>query len=97
LDEYLYFLIFLFIRHASVGNLINWNFEGKVGFVKDFLKRLCKFLRLKSTSTLELNAETQEYLSHLLQGCLEGESREKYDLFYHLTVEIVEEMERLSL
>ncbi|MBS8088556.1 BglG family transcription antiterminator [Streptococcus suis] len=97
LDEYLYFLIFLFIRQARVGNRINWNFEGKGGFVKDFLQRLWKLLRLKSTSTLELNAATQEYLSHLLQGCLEGESGEKDDLFYHLTVEIVEEMERLSL
>lgn len=90
-------MIFLFIRQARVGNLINWNFEGKVGFVKDFLQRLWKLLRLKSTSTLELNAATQEYLSHLLQGFLEGESGEKDDLFYHLTVEIVEEMERLSL
>ncbi len=37
----------LFIRQARVGNLINWNFEGKVGFVKDFLQRLWKLLRLK--------------------------------------------------
>ncbi|MFX3901855.1 PTS sugar transporter subunit IIC, partial [Streptococcus suis] len=77
-------MIFVFIRQARVGNRINWNIEGKGGFVKDFLQRLWKLLLLKSTSTLELNAETQEFLSHLLQGCLEGESGEKDDLFYHL-------------
>lgn len=44
-----------------------------------------------------MNTATQAYLSHLLQGCLEGESQRKDSLFHHLTVEIVEEMERLSL
>lgn len=97
LDEYLYFLAFLFIRQERVGKVINWKHEIEAGFTKDFVFQLWELLRFKKKSKLELDAVTQAYLSHLLQGCLEGESQKKDGLFHRMTVEIVEEMERLSL
>lgn len=97
LDEYLYFLAFLFIRQERVGKVIDWKLETGETFTQDFLQQLWDLLRFKKSSQLKLNTATQAYLSHLLQGCLEGESQRKDSLFHHLTVEIVEEMERLSL
>lgn len=97
LDEYLYFLAFLFIRQERVGKFIDWELESGETFTQDFLQQLWDLLRFKKSSQLELDKATQAYLSHLLQGCLEGESQRKDSLFHHLTVEIVEEMERLSL
>ncbi|HFI0150085.1 TPA: transcription antiterminator [Streptococcus suis] len=97
LDEYLYFLAFLFIRQERVGKFIDWKLETGETLTQDFLQQLWDLLRFKKSSQLELDKATQAYLSHLLQGCLEGESQREDSLFHHLTVEIVEEMERLSL
>lgn len=95
LDDYLYFLIFFALRQERTRSSISWDSEPSQGIATAFLERLWQALCFRDKSLLELDPATVAYLSHLLQGCLEGEAQD--NSFYQLTLAIVEEMERLSL
>ncbi|NQH34476.1 BglG family transcription antiterminator [Streptococcus suis] len=96
LDEFLYFLMFLAIRRdrvqddlKSVGNQVN--------YIDEFVQHLWSFIELKRENSDLLLPGLHQYLAHLLQGCLEGDITTADYFFQQLTLEIVEEMERLSL
>lgn len=97
LDEYLYFLQFLAIRRERVQIEMKRETETTFAFIQEFVEQLWGVLTLKKGLTQALSPSWKSYLAQLLQGCLEGNLGQKDSLFYRLTVEIVEEMERLSL
>ncbi|MCS4488499.1 BglG family transcription antiterminator [Streptococcus sciuri] len=97
LDEYLYFLQFLAIRQERVQISMDWEVTATFAFLKEFVQQLWSLLQLKKDVIGSLSVAQIDYLAQLLQGCLEGRLEQKDSLFSQLTLEIVEEMERLSL
>lgn len=94
LDEYLYFFQFLVIRQKRVSHNLTWP---KVA-VSEFSQKLVQIFWQKTAPTGQsLTEGLAAYLSVLLQGCLEGSQGKEEAFFQALTLEIVEEMERLSL
>lgn len=90
LDEFLYFLQFLAVRRRRVVEEIEGNEQGPI---QDMICQLWKELDAQQ----ELPDHWQAYLTQMLQGCLEGQISRDGDFFHRLTLEIVDEMERLSL
>lgn len=90
LDEFLYFLQFLAVRRQRVVEDIEENGQGPI---QDMVYQLWKALDTRQ----DLPDHWQAYLTQILQGCLEGQISRGGDFFHRLTLEIVEEMERLSL
>lgn len=90
LDEFLYFLQYLSIRKKRVDKDIT---DIVSPFPQDIVRELWRGLETHQ----ELSESWVAYLTHLLQGCLEGQISGENDFFHRLTLEIVDEMERLSL
>lgn len=90
LDEFLYFLQFLAVRRQRVVTDIAGNEDGPI---QEMVGQLWKEL----DSTQDLPDHWLAYLTQLLQGCLEGQLGREQDFFHRLTLDIVDEMERLSL
>lgn len=90
LDEFLYFLQFLAVRRQHMTEEMVGREQAPV---QEMVSELWKVLGTQQ----DLSDNWQAYLTHLLQGCLEGQVGQEQDFFHGLTLEIVEEMERLSL
>lgn len=93
LDEYLYFLQFLFVRRKRVDLVVPVTEESNYPMMEKMVSRLWSNL----PSNTSLPREMTPYLASLLQGCLEGDVEHEHSFFADLTLKIVEEMERLSL
>lgn len=92
LDEFLYFIQFLVVRYLRVGYQQLVFLEQPLATLADLVTELWQ-----TVSDATLSDDWIRYLAHLLQGCLEGSSLSNDVLFDSLTLNIVEEMERLSL
>ncbi|MBP2623660.1 BglG family transcription antiterminator [Streptococcus oricebi] len=97
LDVYLYFLQFFAIRYKRVKVLPQAPVATKSLAVHKLVASLLEeAAAIYTVSDLQLEA-IEYYLASIFQGAFEGELAEVSDFFQDLTLQIVEEMERLSL
>lgn len=97
MEEFLYFLQILAVRRKRVDWNMDWQDPSVASPIPEMVDHLWKSLSQDQLAVGVLTERWRSYLSHLLQGCLEGFQDQENPFFHQLTVAIVEEMERLSL